>query len=552
MQESDVKTKYFLIDEDLFVEGPGLQGRVNFIDSLSFNLSLALKSAGNMPNTTEMPVFRFGRMFRNPNLPEYRPDKKGLISLGLDMGERTSLSQNPGLPAGYVYLGQFVDHDLSFNTKTNQLPQGPESLANERNLRSPSLDLDSMYGFDPAMLKKTELGRRIYEDDGVRFRVGETGSDPDVNVTLSLLNDLPRNGDPNKPEAAAVVDPRNDENLAVAQTHLAFIKFHNAVVERLSKTLSGDALFNAARKTVVQHYQWIILKDYLPKIIEEGILENAIKEGGKHLIFQAGETPFVPFEFAMAGFRFGHSLVSLTYEWNRIFQSVPHASFVADLRNLLIFTGFGQQKLFNRKILPSSWVIDWTRFFDFKDFSGITNNPLSNQARKIGPSLISALTKLPRVLNNEEHLLRSLPVRNLIRGGLLGLPAGQCVARRLGVDALTPQQIKNNADNSRREILEQFGFDLVTPLWYYILKEAEEFHDGERLGPVGSQIIAETFVGLIRKSKVSILTPKTPGGFIWRPEGPDHLGIKDGEFYMTDLLYFVHRTFGNHLNPLGN
>ncbi len=541
MKKLGRETTQFIIDDERFVEALNVPGGFVSAEALGFKLTRNVLPAGASGD------FRYGRMFRRPNLASYRPEREDLIELGLDMKERTSPGNNLSLPAGYVYLGQFIDHDLSFHAKTHQTPTALSEPEDEISLRSPALDLDSLYGYDPAALKQSALGRKIYEDDGIRLRVGETREDKAGGVANIFPNDLPREGDPDKREAAAIVDPRNDENLAVAQTHLSFIKFHNAMVERLSTTHSGEALFEAARDEVVRYYQWLILCDYLPKVIEPGVLTDVIEQGCRHLVFEEGEPPFVPFEFAMAAFRFGHSLVKSTYQWNGVFQSKPHGVSAAALLDLFVFTGFGQQALFNRVRLPNSWIIDWTRFYNFEGFPGVMTNLRSNQVRKITPSLVTAMTKLLTFKQGEEEIMGSLPMRNLLRGRTLGVPSGQSIAERLIVPALTPDELKAGEDSERREILERLSFDRETPLWYYILKEAEHHHQGDRLGPVGSRIVAETFVALIKRSRVSILPRDEPGVLVWSPD----LGRAARTFFMPDLLHFVHRSTRNHLNPLG-
>jgi hypothetical protein len=551
MQELNEEQTFFLIDQDLHLETTNFMGRVElantrvFTDSRPFSHSLLRPFASDHGNA---PVFRYGRMFRHPELPQFRPSKESLIELGLDMKEELSPGENRNIPAGYVYLGQFIDHDLSFNTKTNMTPGGEEPIIDETSFRSPTLDLDSLYGLNPAQFKLTEFGGKVYQEDGVRLRFGQTHKDTDIPDAPVPPNDLPRNGDPQKRELAAVVDPRNDENLATAQTHLSFIKFHNAVVDSLAGSLSGNKLFEAARTKVIRHYQWIILRDYLPKVIEKETLDDVIENGCRYLMFEAGETPAVPIEFAMAAFRFGHSMVNRTYEWNRFFQTHPPGFHSASIDRLFMFTGFGSNNLFNKKQLLNTWVIDWSRFFDFTDIPGITNNQFSNHARKIVPSVVAGLTNIPSFIKGEDRLMSMLPSRNLLRGRDTGLPTGQCVAQRIGAAELTPNQIKNGASARRRDILERSGFDRFTPLWYYILKEAEECHEGERLGPVGSRIVAETFVAIIKNSEVSILPKETPGGPIWEPS----LGVRKGQFSMPELLFFVHQATGDHINPLGD
>jgi hypothetical protein len=81
----------------------------------------------------------------------------------------------------------------------------------------------------------------------------------------------------------------------------------------------------------------------------------------------------------------------------------------------------------------------------------------------------------------------SLACRDLIRGRALNLPSGEAVARYLNATVLTPEQVG----------LRQFGWSNETPLWYYVLKEAQVLTNGEYLGPVGGRIVAEVLCALI-------------------------------------------------------
>ena len=540
MPERHGEMRYVLVDEDLYEEGVPSGSTAIEVHSLTRADSLTAKALLSGPREK---LFRYGRMFRRPNLPQYRPDKRDLTALGLAMKETDAVALNPSLPAGYTYLGQFIDHDLSFDVR-RKLPGGESSPELERTKRSPSLDLDSLYGLEPEFLKLTALGREVYEPDGIRLRVGSTVDDPFVKPpikNISFKNDLPRQGESQPISLAMIVDARNDENLPVAQTHLAFIKFHNAVVNRLAGTVPHEQLFERARETVVRHYQWMILDDYLPKIIEEGVLRDVIRNGCKHFVFNEGEDPYMPVEFSAAAFRLGHSQIASEYQWNRYFQTTSFNG-AASLEQLFLFTGFLGRDFHTLGLLPGSWIIDWTRFFDFQGFPGIDNNPRSSRSRRVVTSLIPELAEI----KIEEGTLISLAVQNLQRGRYIGLPTGQAVAERIEATALTPQEI---ADGPHRQILQESGFDKLTPLWYYILKEAEVRHEGRLLGPVGSRIVAETFVRLIQTSRTSILPPG-PGAPTWTPRD---LGITPEKFSMSDLLYFVHRTFPeeNFLNPLG-
>jgi hypothetical protein len=481
-------------------------------------------------------LFRYDYLFRRENLPEFQPDAAHLTALGLSMIQTQKPEATSTVPAGYTFLGQFIDHDLSFDGE--KLSLGTTHPLNT-NKRSPSLDLDSLYGFDPENVKKSELGEFVYEDDGIKFRVGMTQKDLEVNLpnaAKEFLHDLFRGDPPNR--TAALVDPRNDENLGVAQTHLAFIKFHNAIVDSLAGTTPPDRLFEKAREAVVQRYQWLILEDYLPKIIESAVLKDVIDKGCKYFVLSPGEESFMPVEFSVAAFRLGHSMITEQYEWNRAFQSTKPKPQVATLRDLFIFTADGGFRA--QKRLVSSWIIDWTRFYDFSHIAGVTINRPPSLAGTIDPSLTSGLMKLsrlPGVVPNTE----SLAVRNLLRGRTLRLPAGQSVADLLEVRRLEPEDFQ---DEPQYEMLRSFRFDRFTPLWYYILKEAKVHHpEGECLGPVGSRIVAETFVGLIRASKISILPSGAPR---WRP--PENV-----KFGMAEMLSFVNNNSPKRdfLNPLG-
>jgi Animal haem peroxidase len=541
-RERETKRRYekrFLVGEDLFVETPHFAGGIR----LTSSSASAREEAGailesHLDAPPEEPVFRFGRMFRQPYLPEYRPDPDDLIKLGLAMKAEGELNRK--LPAGYTVLGQFIDHDITFDpTQDLAANMEPEQVESQR---SPSLDLDSLYGLPPlSEVVLTEIGKHVYQPEGVNLAFGTTVFDPfvDPQVKRQFPNDLPRGG--LSSTTGMIIDPRNDENLGIAQTHLAFIKFHNAVVQYLSQAgVPLERLVEEARETVVQHYQWIVLNDYLPRIIEKDVLDEVIKNGCQHFVLKEGEKPYMPVEFSVAAFRLGHAMVTETYEWNRYFQSqLPNRP--ARLMELFNFTGFANGNLLAFGGLPGSWVIDWTRFYDFSHLK-IKPKANSSFARKIGPSIVPTLTSLP-FFGPVDEPLRSLAVRNLLRGRLLGLPAAQNVAWRLGITPLKPKEV---AGGTHGEILRECGFDQLTPLWYYILREAEVYHHGERLGPIGSRIIAETFVQLIKSSTISIL-PKTGVG---KSTFTSDLGINS----MADLLFFIDNALKgeNFLNPLGD
>jgi hypothetical protein len=519
-------------------------------------------------------AFRYGRMFATPATPpktdepsdesfgigvqsdpnakaDVKEIMKALSDLGLAMhkkGPEFDPEAPPDadqiIPAGYTYLGQFITHDITFD-KTGSIADGELTSMQIRRGRTPSLELDSLYGMGPLAVSS----RHLYEDDRLRFRIGKTTKTLLGNALEELPNDLPRDSsDPANPRKAKIADPRNDRNLALAQTHLAFLKFHNAVIHHLAKQgqFLGKELFAEARKIVIQHYQSIILDDYLPRIIDPSVLKSARKavlsNDAKNCMTSSGGDLFLPIEFAFAAFRFGHSMVRDQYEWNRVFHSPDVTNRgAARLHHLFTFTG-QSGNMQGAVTLPTNWVIDWTRFYDFKSVAGVVTAKEFNLARKIGPSLSLGMKGVPSFPDGFPIESRSIAVLDLLAGLKEGLPLGQEVAemmkKRFKVTPLKADEIANGPHEDINKILRDNRLHEKTPLWFYILREAECQKNGRCLGQVGSRIVAETIMRVIHASEYSILKENE-----WKPQlksmNPDH-------FEMVDLLVFV-----NDLNPLG-
>ncbi len=474
----------------------------------------------------------FGYMFPKPKVQSPPASDASLIALGDAMLNGPDLGEHPTLPAGYAFLAQFIAHDISFDTSAGR-DISPVALDARKIVqgREVSLELESIYG--KGLLSDNE---QLYEADHFRLRVGFTqGIASDEN--REYKNDLPRypRGHANHRQAI-IGDFRNDDNLGLAQTHVAFLRFHNSVVARLIKDgIREDKLFAKARKKVVQHYQWMILHDFLPKIIEQTALEQVIKNASKRQAEKVQKQAFVPVEFSVAAFRLGHSMLRATYDWNRNFQSSSRGGTqAANFADLFRFTGL-RGNLFGADHLPSDWIIDWTRFFDFTGFNGIASNPKFNWSKKIDTSVDPVLKEVRSFLRHiTEPGFRSLPILDLVRGSRLGLLSGQEVARELKLVSLSLSEVVQQPH--RDALLSEF--QEKTPLWYYILKEAQVFHGGRYLGPVGSHIVAETIVALIKMSRFSILEKPD-----WKPD----LGqIERHQFGMADLLVMA-----NVVNPLG-
>ena len=189
--------------------------------------------------------------------------------------------------------------------------------------RSPRLDLDSLYGNGPG----NPQSAKFYESDGMHLKTGTTI--PAEGVKAKPRHDLPRVGKGGlaASQKALIPDPRNDENLIVAQTHLAMINFHNKVVDKTSSTLPAVQRFVLARKRVTLHYQWLLRHDYLPRICAPTVVDSVFSKGRKLVEPDAKPTdvPTMPIEFSVAAFRLGHSMIRADYNWNSKFPEPPAA-----------------------------------------------------------------------------------------------------------------------------------------------------------------------------------------------------------------------------------
>ena len=443
------------------------------------------------------------------------------------------------IPAGFTYLGQFVDHDLTFD-KTNVMLGENVSPANLLQARSPSLDLDSLYGAGPGDPESA----KFYEADGLHLKMGKTVAADGIPAKDGF--DLPRGaGSTAAAKRKAIIpDPRNDENLAVAQTHLALIRFHNRVVDTLPASVPPAQRFAVARKKVIKHYQWMLRTDYLPRIVAPAVVNNVFNQGRK--AFEVGvppiDVPTMPIEFSVAAFRLGHSMIRAAYNWNRIFDDG-----FGSLELLFAFSATSGDLGGNQK-LPSTWIADFRRLYDFTE-AGRADLAVPvgkfNRAMRIDTLLVDPLRTLPGLPGGEANLA----FRNLARAKMVRLATGQQMATFLkskGVQLtkLTNAQVRdgsNGADLGALTQAQRTALLQSTPLWFYILREAEL--NAGKLKGVGARIVAETFHRAMEGSQFSIVRDPT-----WRPS----LGPNNQTFRMVDLLLFAFKGQKALLNPLGN
>ncbi|GGI98697.1 myeloperoxidase [Neoroseomonas lacus] len=512
-------------------------------------------------------VGRFGHMFpASLQRPPVVPDT-ALNDLAATMKDTRPENQgnNDNIPAGYTYLGQFIDHDITLDLSS--LTEADRDPLGEKNFRTPQLELDNVYAAGPSGDASAHLFDRMRPGKlliGVAGPGGPIGA-PEVKAGLPL--DLPRNAQ----GIALIGDARNDENLLVAQTQLAFLKFHNTVFDN-----EGGKDFDATRKLVRWHYQWIVLHDFLTKLIDNNDLQDVLTGGRRFYLPEIqsdyGEA-YIPVEFSGAAYRLGHSMVRQNYSHNRAFNPtrppLPGVGLTSSFKFLFHFTGksggivgtlanglsqndnaamAAQLKLglpFVFPELPGDWAIDWHRFYDLGPTTPVPpgttpadNAFVLNHARLLDPFLVPELHTLPGGGG-------SLPFRNLLRGYRLELPSGQAVARHMGVPVMSEAEITSGDDG---KMLKQVGLHEATPLWYYILKEAQMLGDvGNRLGPAGSRILAEVFVGLLQTDPESFLHPDQDPA--WRPTLPSAFA---GHFTMPDLLRYVAAHEPGFLNPINH
>lgn len=509
-----------------------------------------------------------------PNAPTQTKDAArvaALDALGLAMIRREpTLGANSALAPVLTYFGQFIDHDVTAGTDRddatemiddpNLKPRTRQDVrTRKQNMRSGRLDLDSLYGglpdgvpqsdADAAFLDKLVKAMRsqnfpnqmrianydtqttavpfpISDSAGDLFRLGTllndgVVTDDEIMGLSSGLREMftREDGTTPNPTRAVIGDGRNDENLIIAQFHLVFLRLHNRLVQNRSTHVPPSQAFDWAQKCTRWVYQWLVINVYLRQICQANILDDVLAKGPK--LYEAfhqssgcgdGKLP-LPLEFSTAVFRFGHSMVRDIYDWNTFFgTSTTHKSILseADFQQLFAFTGGGEMAGRSPQQLPGNWGADWQRLI----FAADGPEP-TEFARKIDTHLALSLAALPD--GQAQTIMAHLAQRNLRRDHSLNLPSAQACAAALGITPLVGDDL---ADGEIGQALDSGGLREDTPLWFYILREAEVLRNGEGLGPVGTSLVAETLVGLVVSDPSSY----------WRQPGTDN-----GRWHPADL-----------------
>ena len=488
---------------------------------------------------------RFGRMFRALQPATYgKTDAEttaNLMLLGAAMESSPDLPKDgkdpeeSGIPSLYTYFGQFIDHDLTLGPEGSfQKVKDVDAMVD---YRTPAFDLDCVYGRGP------DDQPYLYANDGKSFLLGSEIHGGSAAKAVDLPRNTPTN--PNDPARALIGDPRNDENSIVSQLQCLFLGFHN----RLLADNPGMS-FERAQRELQRHYQYVVLNDFLPNIIDAGVLKG-LKTGPhfdehKLRFYRPKKSPFMPVEFSTAAYRFGHSMIRPGYRLNG--------------DNLLaIFAPTKEKDLRGKYAMDKGRGIDWGRLIDtdIRAYDGGSTEIMNRLqfAYRIDASLVNPLAHLPpNVASNPA----SLAQRNLLRSVDLALPTGQAVARAMHLEPLRDDQIilQKAVDIVDIDPADPIipiadlkgtngAFKGNCPLWTYILAEAAVHQtpvtipvaipaSGKaisittpRLGPVGGRIVAEVFLGLMFGDPTSLLSTNPA----WTPASGANYRLKDFVLY---------------------
>jgi hypothetical protein len=392
----------------------------------------------------------------------------------------SAAADDASVAAGWPFLGQFVAHDITADRSPLRSHTEADTL---RNFRTPRLNLECLYGGGP--VGSPYLYRR---DDPAMLLLGSGG------------NDVPRN-----PEGLALIgDPRNDVHIFVNQLHVAFLHAHNVIVERLRE--DGVPEPGSSRRPAGD--------DVALPVDPCGTTSGPRRRGARRELLAedpryytvAGE-PYIPFEFADAAFRYGPSQIRHRY---RVNESSPEVPMFPELM------GFGH--------VPPERAADWWLMFD------LPGRPPAQRSKRMDGRLPASLINLPAQITGDvdDEAYHSLAVRDLQRGQAIGLPSGEAIARHIGAEPLEAADIG----------LASHGWRGETPLWFYILREADVAGDGDRLGPVGGRIVGDVLVGMLEADPEAFLTVDPN----WKPTLP---AADRGRYGLADLLTIGTPTTGD-------
>ena len=391
------------------------------------------------------------------------------------------------IPSVYTYLGQFIDHDITARTdretnfskigRANSVsPLSPNDVVEKlRNGRRPQLDLDSVFGEGPSFNSKYKAqADDLFNNTSLDLFLEEDTSDPNY---IDLIRDR---------GVARIADHRNDENLMISQLHAAFIKLFNKINTNISG-LNNAETYARARRLTCWVYQYIVINDYLKQVCDSDVVTDTLNNGP---FFYNTSIPFMPLEFSVAGFRFGHSMIRPFYKIND-----------SHTKSIMELLGPNMNGLLSGGKLKADHVIDWANYVQ------LNGAVPTNMARKVGPFIAKGLFDLSALNGGvmPPNVLASLTQRNLLRGYSLSIPTGQAIAKAMRITPLTSSEVTQGLNTEQTQLMLDSGFAESTPLWFYILQEAQVQQNANSLGYVGSKLVAETLIGLVKGDHNSYL-----------------------------------------------
>jgi hypothetical protein len=547
---------------DLVVESPTTEGRFGFMFKSQPPHQPSDTLLGDLGKTMqEKPII--DDPLTDPLTGEPVMVNGVQIKATKDHNDSLGENPNPALSSGFTFVGQFVDHDITFDTTPlSEQQSDPDATTN---FRTPRYDLDAIYGRGPS------LDPQFYmSTDRDKFDVVETVYTKirtDTLKTPMKVWDVPRTST----GKAKMADPRNDQTLIILQLHVAFQMFHNKLVDLMRKSgVPRASVFESARRMARWHYQWMVIHEFLPAIVGKSTADSVYQEvstGAPKITLNfyqptnPGGRSFIPVEFSVAAYRFGHSITRPRYT---VQDYVTDKNATVAVSSVPLFEASPTDNNLNgSRPLPARMKLQWSKFF---------NDPLAPKnpdgsvprtarpVRQFDATMATPLFTLPTTALPDSNPLNLLSSRNLLRGKKMGLPSGQQVAQLMGETPLTNEELWSNhrievkipiptsgdganvvqilrefdvENQDLKKLFEDPGWNGEAPLWFYILKEAEIVGRGRELGPVGGRIVAEVLVGLLKKDPNSYLYLNAS----WKPTTP--IARVRGQFTMADLLKFT-------------
>jgi hypothetical protein len=423
------------------------------------------------PERIDAPIGEGGRYGRMFDLPALDVDDTILRRLGAVGGfcDGGECKEDSEVEAGWPFFGQYVAHDL---TADRSPLRAHNDLGALRNMRSPRANLEALYGGGPGgspYLYQRDDPAKLLENDG----------------------DLPRN----QQGIALIGDPRNDVHVFMGQMQVAFIAAHNLLVDRLREDEVAESdLFDEARRSLSWHYQWLIVSEFLPGLVGQELIDEVFRNGLR--FYRPEPDPFIPVEFADAAYRYGHSQI------RQLYQLQPGGESYPVFPDLIGFGPVGDRR------------VDWSLLFD------IPGRPAAQRSKPMDGQLPRSLIQLPAAITGtvDDDAYHSLAARDLERGQGTGLPSGEAVARLIGADLLSEEELD----------LRRHDWEGETPLWLYILRESSARQSGDRLGEVGGRIVTEVLYGVVQHDPESYLAVDPD----WTPTLP----ARSDRFRLADIL----------------